>query len=111
MAKGDFTPVCLLQKVLTATATENVISGAAGKRRYITAIIVLNTGTSERVVSVYAYGSAAGNACNRIDLEANGNTGLGDLPYFVNEGQSFYFKQDAGADVNILVMGREEALT
>ncbi|NPV90095.1 MAG: hypothetical protein HPY50_04875 [Firmicutes bacterium] len=112
MAAGDFTPVKLLQKALDTTSANSAIAGASNKRRYITSISLLNTNsTTRRTVSVYGYGTTAVYELFRVPLEPSGSELLTELPYFVNSGESFYFKQDTGADVNILVMGTEEALT
>lgn len=111
MAKGDFTPKKWLQKALTATATDSTVVGAANVRRYITAISLVNTGTTARTVSVYGWGTAASNQIIRVPVAANGGSEvLTDLPWFVENGESFYFKQDTGTDVNVTIMGKEEAL-
>lgn len=112
MTKGGFTPKKWLQKALTTTAAESTVTGAANVRRYITAISMVNTGTTSRIVSIYGWGNTSTNELARITLVANGGTEiLTDLPWFVENGESFYFKQDIGNDVNIAVMGIEEVLT
>lgn len=111
MAIGDFNSKRLLNKTLTTTATDSVITGAATKKITITSISLLNTGSTARVVSVYQYGTAVSNEVPRIPLAASGGSEvITGLDYVLLEGESFYFKQDVGADVNIVVIGTEEVI-
>lgn len=110
MAVGDFTPKKLLQKALSATATETSISGEANKRKYLTGISLCNTGTAARKVSVYGWGGATSNEIMRIPVSPGGTELLTDLPFTIEYGDVFYFKQDSGTDINIAALGREEEL-
>lgn len=111
MAKGDFTPKCLMQRTLTDVVTYTSVTPAANKRMYVTAIALLNTGTFERVVSVYYKDYNSYNEIMRINVAANGGCELlTDLPWVLAFPDLMAFKQDAGSDVNIVVLGKEEEL-
>lgn len=114
MAKGDLTPKEWLQKTLDNTAANSTIAGAENVRRYITAIGVKLQGgaATKRTVTVFKNGTAAGNEVWTFELDPAGVKAdlITQLPWFLDIGQSIYFKQDVGADVNIIVTGTEEAL-
>ena len=109
------TPKEWLQKSLTITSTDSVISGTVNIRKYITSITLnLQTGgTIGRTVVIYKNGTAVSNEVLRFYLNpANGAafTIITELPFFLENGQSMSFKQDIGEDVTILVVGIEETL-
>lgn len=115
MAVGDMTPKEWLQKSLTITAEDSVISGTINIRKYITSITLnLQTGgTNARTVTIYKNGTSASNEILKIYLNpANGvaYNVITELPYFVENGQKMSFKQDVGTDVNVIVTGIEELL-
>lgn len=115
MAIGDMTPKEWLQKSLTTTASDSVISGSSNIRKYITSITLnLQTGgTIGRTVVIYKNGTNVSNEVLRFYLNpANGAafTIITELPFFLENGQSMSFKVDLGEDVTILVVGIEEAL-
>lgn len=113
MALGDMTPLKLLQKALTATATDSQITGAANTRTTITSISLYNSGATKRTICVYAYGTAASNIILCIPLDPAGifSIALTGLDYILAAAETMSFKQDTGTDVNIAVMGIQEALT
>lgn len=110
MAAGDISPKRWIHKALSATATDSQQAGAVNVRRYMSAINLVNTGSTARTVSIYIGGTAAADEVMRIPLPAGASETLTELPYFVEIGQSFSLKQDTGTDVNATVWGAEEVL-
>ena len=110
MAAGDRTPKKFGQVTLN-TSVVTVVSGAAGVRRELTKIYIANTGTSTRKVTLYAYGTAAGNVLvQALTLDPNASALLTDTGIVLLNGETFSAKQDAGNDITITVLGIEEEL-
>lgn len=109
MASGDFTQVQYMEKALTTTAGDSPISGEAGLRKTITAIMAtLQSGAAtKRELQVFVGGTAASNLKLRVPLDPAGSysTLITGLKIVINDGQAAYFKQDVGTDVNVLISG------
>jgi len=111
VAIGDVTQKKLLAKALTATDTENTVTGATGKITTITSITLVNLNTTTaRTVTIAGYGHAAGNTIALIPIAALATEILTGLDYVLAAGEVFYFSQDTGTDVNVAVMGIEEVV-
>lgn len=113
MAVGDFTPKRLLQKALDTTAANSMITGAASRRTTVTSITLsIPTGTTKRTISIYLYGSAASNEVLTIPIDpaVTKSEVITGLDYVLLAGETMSFKQDAGTDVNIAIMGIEEEI-
>ncbi len=115
MAIGDVTQKKLLQKALTTTPANSQITGAAGKVNTITSISLKlqNGATTKRTVTCYIYGTAATNELFTLEIDPYGVKSeiLSGLDYVLAAGETMCFKQDAGTDVNIAVMGIEEVIS
>lgn len=111
MAAGDMTPKKLLQKALDATPANSGFTPAANKRHYVSGIMLANTGTTARLVTIYGWGTATANKIMIIPVAVGGCEILTNLPIVLEAGEYLYAAQDTGTDINITVMGREEALT
>jgi hypothetical protein len=112
MAIGDVAQKKLLAKALTITNTDSSVTGAATKLTTITSITLANLNTTTaRTVTIYGYGTAAGNTVAIITIPALGTEILTGLDYVLAAGESYYFKQDTGTDVNATVMGIEEVVS
>jgi len=112
MAIGDVTQKKLLAKALSATNTDSSITGAVTKTTTITSITLVNLNTTTaRTITIYGYGTAAGNTIAVITLAALATEILTGLDYVLAAGEQYYFKQDAGTDVNATVMGIEEVVS
>lgn len=110
MAQGDRTPKKFGQTALN-TSVVTVVSGAAGVRRELTKIYIANTGASTRKVTLYAYGTVAGNVLvQALTLDPNASALLTDTGIVLLNGETFSAKQDAGNDITITVLGIEEEL-
>lgn len=114
MAAGDFTPKKLLQKALDTTTANSQITGAVNTRTIITSISakLQNAGVTKRTVTVYLYGTAAANEQFVFVLDPAGVRAdvITGLDWVLAAGETLSIAQDVGADVNIAVMGVEEAL-
>ncbi len=114
MAIGDRTPKRWLQKTLDTNPTNSTVAGAVNVRRWLTAFSVsLKTGSLiTRTVSVYTQATGTSNEVMRIVLNPGGTVSqvLTQLPFFVENTQSYFFSQDVGSDVNIEIFGTEEVL-
>ena len=110
MAQGDRTPKKFGQTALSTTATA-IVTGEANKRKELLKIYIANTGSSTRKVTLYAYGTEAGNVLvQALTLDPNASALLTDTGIVLLNGETFSAKQDAGNDITITVLGIEEEL-
>lgn len=102
------TPKRIAQSALSASVTSRYIAGA-GVTTQITEIWLVNTGSTDRSVTLYQGGITNENMiANGISVPANGMTLLQDLKIVVAAGQTLAAKQDAGTDVTMTAYGIEE---
>lgn len=102
------TPKRLAQTALSTTVTNRYTAGA-GVTAQITEIWLANTGTTDRTVTLYQGGTAAGNMLLPIPVPAGGGVLLQDLKIVIAASQTFAAKQDAGTDITMTLYGIEEA--
>ncbi|QNK54572.1 hypothetical protein [Paenibacillus sp. PAMC21692] len=113
MAIGDRTPTELIAPTaLSATATVRY-TNTASNRTQMTALVLSNTGSSTRVVTIYKNGTAATNQIlSSITLEAGASVIIdlvGKALVFTGT-QTLAAKQDTGTDVNIYATGVVEQI-
>jgi hypothetical protein len=74
----------------------------------ITEIYLANTGTTDRIVTLYQGGTANENMLMPIPVPASGGVLLQDLKIVVVAAQTFAAKQDVGTDITMTLYGVEE---
>lgn len=116
MAIGDVSQKKFLHKALDTTPTNSQITNSAtNKVTTITSITakLQNSGVTKRTVTVYIYGTTASDELFSFDLDPTGIKGqiFNQLDYVLSGTETMSFKIDAGADVNINVMGTEEVVS
>jgi len=110
---GDRIPTELCQSALTASAATYFTNTSASYRTQMTGIWLCNTGSSQRVVTLYKNGTASSNQiANSITLPANTSTiiDLSGKPLVFTGTQTFSSKQDTGTDISILAVGIVEQI-
>ena len=109
MAIGDCTQLKLIQKALSATASDSAYANAgATYTTTVTSITVYNSAAVTRTVSVYLYGVAAGNKVMNIELIAGATEIITNLDYVLTAALAISLAQDTGTDVICAVMGLQE---
>ncbi len=107
MAIGDRIPTELFQSAITASPA-TYFTNSASNRTQLTGLFVVNTGASQRTVTLYKNGTGASNQiANAIVLPAN-TSAIIDLvgkPLVFTGTQTFSAKQDTGTDVSITAVG------
>lgn len=116
MAIGDTSQIKLLHKSLTTSATDSQYTNiGANTKTTITSITakLQNGATAKRAVTIYLYGTAVGDETIGFDLDPNGikNQVLTQLDYVLSNTDTVSCKVDAGADVNITIMGLTEVVS
>ena len=110
MAIGDRIPTELCQTALTASAATYFTNASASYRTQILEVCLVNTGASQRVVTLYKNGVGTANQiANAITLPANTSTII-DLKLVATGTQTFGAKQDTGTDVTMTVSGCVEQI-
>ena len=110
MAVGDRIPTELAQSALSATATNYFTNAGSSYRTQILEVCLVNTGSSQRVVTLYKNGLAANNqVANSITLPASTSTII-DLKLVATGVQTFGANQDSGIDVTMTVSGIVEQI-
>lgn len=112
MAIGDRIPTELCQTLLSTTAT-NYFTNTSTNRTQLTGIFAVNTGATQRTVTLYKNGlSAVNQIANSIVLPANSSSWLplGGMSLVFTGTQTFGAKQDVGTDVTITAVGIVEQI-
>lgn len=105
MAIGDRTPTELCLAALGITAATVITNAGASYRTQATQIFIANTGATERKVTLYKNGTAAGNIiASSIVIPAYGSIIL-DTKLILTGTQTLAAKQDVGTDVNMAAYG------
>ena len=113
MAAGDFTGKGLLgPKALTTTPADSSVAGAAGVMKTINAIFIdASAAVAIRTVKIYRDAiciyTEVFDPAGAAGLISDALVGLN---VSVEEGHSYSFGQDVGADVTVFVDGSEEEL-
>ena len=110
MALGDIIPKELGQSALTASTATYFTNQSASYRTQLLQIFLSNTGSSQRVVTLYKNGTGASNQiANSITLPVNGSAIIDTKLVFIGT-QTLSAKQDAGTDVTMTLCGIEEQI-
>jgi len=110
MTIGDRIPTELCLTTLSATVTTIYTNTSASYRTQATEIFLCNTGSSQRVITLYKNGTAITNQIlNSITLPANTSTII-DTRLVCTGTQTISAKQDTGTDVNIAIYGIVEQI-
>lgn len=105
MAVGDRIPTELCLTALSATATAVFTNASASYRTQATQIYLANTGSTQRIISLYKNGTSTTNIiANSIIIPANGSVII-DTKIVLTGTQTIGAKQDTGTDVNIAIYG------
>ncbi len=104
-----FTAEKLAQTNLSDTATA-IVTSPSGKKTQISSIFLVNTGSVDRVVSIFAHGTADTNKIlDGIVVAANGSTPIGDCKVILPSTEVLAAKQNTGTDIVMTVYGLQEA--
>jgi hypothetical protein len=108
MAIGDIAKIKMSQGALSATVTAKV-TASSGYQYIVKEIWLVNSGTTDRIVSLYAHGSATANLLATIKVLASDCVILSDCAIVLDAAQVLYMKQDTGTDVTATIYGYTEA--
>lgn len=118
MAIGDRTPLEMIPPTPLSTTATAVYTNSAANRAQLTGLWLNNTGSSQRVITLYKNGTAAANAIATIILGPVGSAAQASSAFIDLAQKALVFtgtqilaaKQDAGADVNIAAYGVTEQI-
>ena len=100
----------LAQTALSDTASA-IVTPATGSKVYVTSFRLINTGSVDRKVTLYAHGNTTNNTVLIATIKAQGAyIETKNEAQIVLDGDTdiLYAKQDAGADVIFTLYGTEE---
>lgn len=110
MAIGDVTQKKALSGALSSAGV--TLTCSANKTLTLTSFTFCNTNaTTARTATVQGYVASASGTLAIIPLAAKATEIMSGLDYVLAAGESWYFSQDTGTDVNVAVMGLEEVIS
>lgn len=114
MAIGDRIPTEVVEPTaITASAATYFTNAGASYRTQITGISLVNTGATQRSITLYKNGTATSNQiANAIVIPAGGSVILDYVgkPHVFTNTQTFSAKQDTGTDVTLSAVGIVEQI-
>lgn len=97
----------LFQGALSTVVTAR-FTNTNGKTGYVSEIWFANTGITDRIVTIYAHGTAAVNLIATILVPAGGFIVLQTLKIILTGVEVLAAKQDVGTDITMTVYGGDE---